>query len=407
MFIRPQALTTITLTVGLMFGFAGLAWSADDTIKIGVLTDLSGPTSDANGPGSVLAAKMAIADAGGKAGKFAVELVQADHQLKPDIASQIARRWYASEGVDIILDVPVSPIALAVQNIAKSENKIMITAGSGSSDFTGKFCSETTMQWVFDTYSLARGSARALVKSGNDTWFIIAQDNAFGAAMLRDIGAVVEENGGKIIGSVRHPPQTGSDLSSFLMQAQGSKAKVIALASGPPDNINSIKVSEEFKIAQGDKQKLVGLLFFLTDVHAIGLKAAQGLVVISGFYWDQSPEARAWAERFFKEHGRMPTEIQAGVYSSARHYLRAVAAAGSRDAKVVAAKMRELPVEDFFAKGGTLRKDGRLVYDLNLVQVKTPGESKGPWDIYKILDKIPGKDAFRPIEKSECPLFKN
>lgn len=378
---------------------------AAEKIKIGVLTDLSGPTSDATGPGSVTAAQMAVEDAGGRAAGFEIELVKADHQLKPDIGAQIARQWYNNENVDLIVDVPVSPIALAVQEVARSSGKIVITSGSGSSDFTGKFCSETGMQWVFDTYALARGSARSLVKDGKDTWFLIGQDNAFGSAVQRDLTELLTEAGGKVVGAVKHP-FASSDLSSFVLQAQASKAKVVALASGPPDNINAIKTANEFQLVQSGQQ-LVSMLFFLSDVRAIGLPTAKGLVFLTGFYWDLDDDTRAWSQRFFKIQGKMPTEIQAGVYSSVRHYLKAVDAAKTKEPKVLAAKMRELPVNDFFAHGGALRKDGRLVYDQYLMQVKTPAESKGPWDLYKVLAKVPGSEAFRPADKSACSLLKN
>jgi branched-chain amino acid transport system substrate-binding protein len=383
----------------------GVAFAAAVSLIFGVLTDLSGPVADAAGPGSVTAARMAIDDAGGRAGDFDVELVQGDHQLKPDIAVQVASKWYANDGVDLIVDVPVSPIALAVQEVARKAGKIVIVSGAGSSDFTGKFCSETGMMWVFDTYELVRGTTRALVKSGKDTWFLLGQDNAFGTAIQRDLAELLGEAGGKVVGIVKHP--WGSpDLSSFLLQAQASPAKVIALASGPPDNINAIKTASEFQIIQPGRQ-LVSLLFFLSDVRAIGLPTAQGLVFLTGFYWDRDDETRAWSQQFYAIQGKMPTEIQAGVYSSVRHYLKAVSAAKTKDAKAVAAKMRELPVDDFFARGGVVRKDGRLVYDQYLMEVKTPAESKGPWDLYKLVATVPGNDAFRPLEKSECPLVKN
>lgn len=392
----------VSLIAGVMV--AGAA-AATERLRIGVLTDLSGPVADAAGPGSVVAARMAIGDAGHEAGDYDIDLVQADHQLKPDIAVQVASRWYA-EGVDLIVDVPVSPIALAVQEVARKAGRMVIVSGAGSSDFTGRFCSDTGMMWVFDTYGLVRGTTRALVKGGMDSWFLLGQDNAFGTAIQRDLADVLAESGGKVVGSIRHP--WGSpDLSSFLLQAQASPAKVIALASGPPDNINAIKTASEFQVITPGRQ-LVSLLFFMSDVRAIGLPTAQGLVFLTGFYWDLDDETRAWSQRFFAIHGKMPTEIQAGVYSSVRHYLKAVGAAGTRDAHAVAAKMRELPVDDFFAHhGGVVRRDGRLVYDQFLMQVKTPAESKGSWDLYKVLARVPGAEAFRPLAQSECPQVRD
>lgn len=395
----------ISLMSGLVLGAEISCAYAADAITIGVLTDLSGPVSDAAGPGSVAAAQMAIDDAGGRAGDFDIKLVEADHQLKPDIAAQIASRWYTSENVDLIVDVPVSPIALAVQEVARKAGKMVIVSGAGSTDFTGKFCSETGMMWVFDSYGLVRGTTRTLVKSGKDSWFLLAQDNAFGAAVQRDLTVLLGAAGGTIAGTVRHP-WGATDLSSFLLQAQASTAKVIALASGPPDNINAIKTAHEFQVAESGQQ-LVGLLFFLSDVKAIGLQTAQGLMFMTGFYWDQDSETRAWAQRFYTIQGRMPTEIQAGVYSSVRHYLKAVGLVKTRDARIVAAKMRELPVNDFFAHGGTVRKDGRLVYDQYLMQVKAPSESTGPWDLYKVVARVPAAEAFRPLDQSECPLAQN
>lgn len=382
------------------------AAAAAEKLRIGVLTDLSGPVADAAGPGSVVAARMAIDDAGRQAGDYDIDLVQGDHQLKPDIAVQVASKWYGSDGVDVIVDVPVSPIALAVQEVARKAGKMVIVSGAGSSDFTGRFCSDTGMMWVFDTYGLVRGTSRALVRNGMDSWFLLGQDNAFGTAIQRDLADVLAEAGGRVVGTVKHP-WGSADLSSFLLQAQASPAKVIALASGPPDNINAIKTASEFQVISPGRQ-LVSLLFFMSDVRAIGLPTAQGLVFLTGFYWDLDDETRAWSQRFYALHGRMPTEIQAGVYSSVRHYLKAVGAAHGKDAHAVAAKMRELPVDDFFAHhGGVVRRDGRLVYDQFLMQVKTPAESTGPWDLYKVLARVPGAEAFRPLAQSECPLAKN
>src|SRR6266851_1473762 len=331
---------------------------SDDIVKIGVLTDLSGPASDATGQGSVLGAQMAVDDFGGSVAGKKIELVSANHQLKPDIGSAIARRWYETEQVDLILDVPLSAVGLAVQEVARASKKLFITHSTGATDFTGKFCSPYGMQWAFDTYALATGTAREVVKRGGDSWFFLTADYAFGHALERDASKVILESGGKIIGAVRHPFAT-PDLSSFVVQAQASKAKIIGLAAGPPDNTNAIKLGGEFGVFQGGQQ-MAGLLVLITDVHALGLKAAQGLVLTTAFYWDMDEATRAWSKRFYAKVNHMPTMWQAGVYSSVKHYLEAVKTAGTDDAIKVAAAMRAKPVEDVFARHGTLRPDGLM-----------------------------------------------
>ncbi len=374
---------------------------SDDVVKIGVLTDLSGPAATATGPGSVAAAEMAVADFGGTVLGKPIQVISADHQIKPDIAAGIARQWYDRDQVDLIVDVPVSAVGLAVQNVANDRKKLFITHSTGTADFHGKFCSPYTMQWVFDTHALAVGTAQEVVKRGGDTWFFLTADYAFGHALERDASQVITQNGGKVIGSVAHPFAT-PDLSSFILQAQASKAKIIGLASGPPDNVNAIKLGGEFGIFQGGQQ-MAGLLVLITDVHALGLKAAQGLLLTTSFYWDMDDKTREWSKRFFAKINRMPTMWQAGVYSSVMHYLKAVQAAGTDDPLKVAAKMRDMPVEDFFARNGHLRVDGLMVHDLILVQVKKPEDSKYPWDYYQILTHIPGDQAFGPPNPA-CPL---
>jgi branched-chain amino acid transport system substrate-binding protein len=374
---------------------------SDNVVRIGVLTDLSGPASDATGMGSVTAARMAIEDFGGKVIGVPIELLAADSQLKPDIGAGIARRWYDSDKVDLIVDVPVSAVGLAVQRVADEKQKLFITHSTGTADFHGKFCSPYTFQWVFDTRALAVGTAQEVVKHGGDTWFFLTADYAFGHALERDASRVIVANGGKVVGAVRHPFAT-HDLSSFILQAQASKAKIIGIASGPPDNVNAIKLGGEFGLFQHGQQ-MAGLLVLITDVHALGLKSAQGLYLTTSFYWDMDDQTRAWSKRFFAKLNKMPTMWQAGVYSSVMHYLQAVAASGTDDALKVAAKMRETPIEDFFARHGTLRPDGLMVHDLVLVQVKKPAESKYPWDYYTVVQTIPGAEAFPPPDPA-CAL---
>ena len=380
-----------------------MAQVSDDVVKIGVLTDMSGPASTPTGPGSVAAAEMAVADFGGNVLGKPIRVISADHQLKPDVAAGIAREWYDRDQVDLIVDVPVSAVGLAVQGVANEKKKLFITHSTGTADFHGKFCSPYTMQWVFDTHALAVGTAQEVVKRGGTSWFFLTADYAFGYSLEKDASDVIKANGGTVVGAVRHPFRT-PDLSSFILQAQASKAKIIGLASGPPDNVNAIKLGGEFGIFAGGQQ-MAGLLVLITDIDGLGLKTAQGLVLTTSFYWDMDDKTREWSKRFFAKMGRMPTMWQAGVYSSVMHYLKAVKAAGTDDPLKVAAKMRETPIEDFFSRNGKLRKDGLMVHDLILVQVKKPEESKYPWDYYQILAHIPGDQAFGPPNPA-CPLVK-
>jgi branched-chain amino acid transport system substrate-binding protein len=377
---------------------------SNDVVKIGVLTDLSGPAFDATGQGSVVAAEMAVEDFGGTVAGKPIRVISANHQLKADIGAGIARQWYDVDEVDLIADVPVSAVGLAVQEVSRQKEKLLITQSTGTTDFTGKFCSPYGMQWVFNTYALSTGTAREVVKRGGDSWFFMTADYAFGQSLEADAGKVVREAGGKVVGSVRHP-FVAPDLTSFVLQAQASKAKIIGLASGPPDNTNAIKIGGEFGLFQGGQQ-MAGLLVLITDIHALGLKAAQGLLLTTSFYWDMDEKTRDWSKRFFERRQRMPTMWQAGVYSSIIHYLNAIKATGTDKALTVAAKMRETPVEDFFSRHGKLRDDGLMIHDLYLVEVKKPAESKQPWDYYKILTTIPGEQAFGPPNPA-CSLIKN
>ena len=400
--------TVVRILVRLSFvvlaSFSADAQISDNVVKVGVLTDLSGPAATPTGTGSVVAAQMAADDFGGSVAGKPIVIVSADHQIKPDVGSAIARRWYDVEQVDVIVDVPVSAVGLAVQNVAKEKKKMLIVHSTGTADFHGKFCSPYTMQWVFDTRALAVGTAQEVVKRGGDTWFFLTADYAFGHSLEQQASEVIRANGGKVLGAVRHPFAT-PDLSSFILQAQTSKAKIIGIASGPPDNTNAIKLAGEFGVFQGGQQ-LAGLLVVITDIHALELQAAQGLILTTSFYWDMDEKTREWSKRFFAKQNRMPTMWQAGVYSSVMDYLKAIQKIGTDEPLKVAEQMRARPVEDFFSRNGRLRSDGLMVHDLVLVQVKKPEESHYPWDYYHVLTHIPGDQAFGPPDPA-CPIAKN
>jgi branched-chain amino acid transport system substrate-binding protein len=390
-------------------GFAGAAQAqtfTDGAIKIGVLNDQSGLYADLSGQGSVWAARKAVEDFGAAAKGMKVEVVFADHQNKPDIGSNIARQWFDRDGVDAIVDVPTSSVALAVNQIAREKNKVFLNSGAATSDLTGKACSPNTVHWTYDTVALANGTGKAIVSTGGKSWFFLTADYAFGHALERDTEAVVKANGGTVVGKVRHP-FPGTDFSSFLLQAQASKAQVIGLANAGGDTVNSIKQAAEFGITQGG-QNLAGLLVFLSDVHALGLRTAQGLIMTEAWYWDQNDNNRAFAKDFAAANrGNHPTMVQAGVYSAVMHYLKALEATkADGDGAAVVAKMKELPTEDRLFGKGTIRADGRKMHDMYLFEVKKPAESKGPWDYYKVRATIPAADAFLPLERSECPLVK-
>jgi branched-chain amino acid transport system substrate-binding protein len=392
------------LALGFSAGAAQAQYS-DNKVKIGILTDLSGTYSDLAGQGAIVAAQMAIEDFGGKVNGLPIELVSADHQNKADIASGIARKWYDNEGVDAIAELVTTAAAVAVREVAKEKGKIDLNSGAASTPLTNDKCSATGFHWTYDTYAMAVGTGDAVVKSGGKTWFFLTADYAFGHNLQAQTERVVLANGGKVLGSVRHP-FPNSDFSSFLLQAQSSGAQIIGLANAGADTINAIKQAKEFGITQGG-QKLAGLLVFITDVNSLGLDIAQGMVLTTGFYWDMDEATRAFAKRFGERmKGKMPSMVQAGTYSQVLHYLKAVAAAKTDEGIKVADKMRELPIQDFFAKNGKIRPDGRMVHDMYLAQVKAPSESKGPWDYYKILRTIPGDEAFQPLAQSTCPLVK-
>jgi branched-chain amino acid transport system substrate-binding protein len=394
------------LAVALFAAGPALAQISDGVVKIGVLTDMSSLYTDITGAGSVVAARIAVEDSGIEKRGYKVEIVSADHQNKPDVGSQIARQWYDTEKVDVIVDVPNSGVALAVNQITKDKGKAFLNSGAATSDLTGKACSPNTIHWTYDTWMLANGTSSAIVKTGGDTWFFLTADYAFGQAMERDAEAVVLKNGGKVVGKVRHPLNT-QDFSSFLLQAQASKAKIIGLANAGGDMVNSIKQAAEFGIVKGG-QNLAGLLVFITDIHSLGLNAAQGLIFTETFYWDMNDQTRAFAKRFAeRDKGIHPTMIHAGVYSSVLHYLKAVEALKSDEGTKVIAKMKELPTDDPLFGKGMIRADGRKIHPAYLFEVKKPSESKYPWDYYKLRATIPADQAFRPVAQGDCPLVKN
>jgi branched-chain amino acid transport system substrate-binding protein len=378
---------------------------ADTAVKIGVLNDRSGIYADLAGEGSVVAARMAVEDFKAADKGITVDIISADHQNKPDVASTIARQWYDQEGVDLIVDVPTSSAALAVSDITREKNKVFMNSGAGTADLTGSKCSPNTVHWTYDTWALANGTGSAMVENGGKTWFFLTADYAFGHALERDTAAVVKAAGGEVVGQVRHP-FPGTDFSSFLLQAQSSGAQVIGLANAGGDTINSIKQASEFGITQGG-QALAGLLVFLTDVHALGLQTAQGLMLTESFYWDLNDQTREWSKRFAEKHGgKMPTMVHAGVYASVLHYLKAVEATGGKDATAIMAKMKETPTDDPLFGKGQIRVDGRKIHNMYLFKVKKPEESKGPWDYYDLVSTIPADKAFRLLADGGCELVK-
>jgi len=378
------------------------AQTATGPVKIGVLGDLTSIYSSIGGKGLIDAARMAVEDFGGSVLGQKVELVYADTQNKADIASTKARQWFDTEGVDMVTDLPASGLALAVSKVGEEKKRIVMVTSAATSELTGKSCSPYTVHWTYDTYALARSTGAAVVKAGGDSWYFLSADYAFGQALEKDTSDVVRELGGKVVGGARHPVGT-ADFGSFVLQAQASKAKVVGLANGGQDTINSIKQAGQFGLGKGG-QKIAALLAFLTDVKAIGLPLAQGLMLTEAFYWDQTDATREWSQRFHKRNGAMPTMTQAGTYGAVLHYLNAVKASGSRDADKVMAQMRNTPINDFMTRNGKLRIDGRVVRDMHLYQVKSPAESKGEWDLYKVVGTVPGEMAFRPLAQSECRL---
>ena len=396
-----------TLAMAATAALTSAAQAEDLTVKIGVMSDMSGLYADLGGPGSVVAAKMAVADFNPAAHGLKVELVSADMQNKPDVGTSIARQWFDVDHVDMIVDVPNSGVALAVNEVAREKNKVFLVSGAASSDLTGPKCSPNTVHWTYDTWMLANGTGKALVKTGGDTWFFLTSDYAFGHALERDTTAVVLANGGRVLGAVAHPLNT-SDFSSFLLQAQASKAKIIGLANAGGDTINAIKQGAEFGITAGGQQ-FAGLLVFISDVNSLGLKTAQGLVLTATWYWDMTDANRAWTKRWQAERpGKFPTMVQAGVYSAVTHYLKAVAALKSAaDGKAVVAQMKAMPTDDPLFGNGSIRADGRNIHPAYLFEVKKPEESKYPGDVYKLRATIPAEEAFRPMKDDNCPMVTN
>jgi branched-chain amino acid transport system substrate-binding protein len=401
-------ISTLILGTALALATNGGALAQDKTVKVGVLTDNSGLYSDLGGAGSTLAAQMAIEDSGMAAKGWKIDLISADHQNKPDIATTIARQWIDVEKVDVLMDVLNSGVALAVNNVVKEKNSVMINSGAASSDLTNAQCTPNTVHWTYDTYMLAHSTGAALVKAGGDTWYFLTADYAFGAALERDTTAVVLASGGKVVGGVKHPLNS-SDFSSFLLQAQASKAKIIGMANAGGDTTNTIKQAAEFGIVSGG-QKLAGLLLFISDVHSLGLNVAQGLNLSSTFYWDMNDQTRAFSKRFSDrmKTKAMPTMVQAGVYAGLLHYFKALEALGGNphDGAKVVAKMKEIPTDDTLFGKGSIQPNGRALHPAYLFEVKKPSESKGPWDYYKLIGTTPGDQAFRPLSESACPLLK-
>jgi branched-chain amino acid transport system substrate-binding protein len=399
-----QLAAAVSAALAASFAPAVQAQISDNVVRIGVLTDLSGVYSDVAGKGTVIATQMAIDDflAKEKPG-FKIDMVAADHQNKGDIAANKAREWFERGGVDVVSELVTTSVALAVQKIAKEKNRIALVSGAASTRVTNEDCNDVTVHWTYDTYAVANGTAKAVTQGGGKKWFLLTADYAFGHSLEKDAMAVVKANGGEVLGSVRHP-FPGSDFSSYLLKAQASGAQIIGLANAGGDTINAIKQAAEFGITP--KQQLAGLLMFITDVHSLGLKSTQSMYLTEGFYWNLNDETRAWSKRFFDQHKRMPTMVQAGQYSSVWHYLKAVKAINSDDTTQVMAQMKKTPVNDFFAKNGTIRADGRMVHDMYLLQVKKPAESTMPWDYYNVRATIPAAEAFQPLSASTCPLIK-
>ncbi|MFI4980675.1 MAG: ABC transporter substrate-binding protein [Nevskiales bacterium] len=404
---KPLAVAAAALVAGLALPAAAQQGDkiSDGVVKIGLILDMSSLYSDITGEGSVTAARMAIEDFGGKVLGKPIELVYADHQNKADIAANKAREWFDKDKVDAIMDVAASATALAVVEVAKQKNRITVFNGPGSTRLTNESCSPVTVHYTYDTFALANGTGKAVVKQGGDTWYFLTADYAFGHSLEKDTSDVVKAEGGKVLGHSLHPINA-SDMSSFVLQAQASGAKIIGLANAGGDTISSIKTAAEFGVTKGGKQKLAGLLVYINDIHSLGLKLTQGLLLTEAFYWDLNDESRKWSRRFFERMKKMPNMSQAGVYSSTMHYLKAVKAAGTDETGAVMKKMREMPINDFFAKNGRIREDGRMVHDMYLFEVKAQQESKSPWDYYKLRATIPADQAFQPLSKSTCPLVK-
>ncbi|MEK0363045.1 MULTISPECIES: ABC transporter substrate-binding protein [unclassified Pseudomonas] len=394
--------TAAAVLVSSMIAGAAQAEISNDEIRIGYLADMSGTYRDLSGPGGLEALKMAIEDFGGSVDGKKIVTFNADDLNKPDVGANTVRQWIDERNVDMVTGMVASSVVLAASKVVEQGGKLALISGAAASSITNEFCSPNHIHWTYDTFALANGTANAVLKDGGKSWFILTADYAFGHAMETDIKKVVEAEGGSVVGTVRHPFPS-SDFSSYILQAQGSGADVIALANAGADTVNSLKTASEFGVTQSG-QRLAGMVVFLNDIHAMGLEVTQGLMLTTGWYWDMNEETRAWAKRYEERMGSMPTMVHAGIYSATTHYLNAVKETGSDDTETVRAQMAKTPVNDMFAKNGTIREDGRMVHDMYLVQVKTPAESKGEWDLYKIVSTIPGDVAFRPLSESQCKL---
>lgn len=395
---------SIAVAAGLLSSTAQAAIS-DDEIRIGYLADMSGTYRDLSGPGGLEALKMAVEDFGSQVNGKKIVIFNADDLNKPDVGANTVRQWIDEKNVDVVTGLVATSVVMAVNKIVEQENKLALISGSASSSLTNEYCSPNHIHWVYDTYALSNGTARAVLQEGGKDWFLLAADYAFGHALEGDLTKVIEAEGGKVVGKVRHPFPS-NDFSSYILQAQGSGADVVALANAGADLVNALQTASQFGLTQSG-QKLAGMVVFLNDVHSMGLEVTQGLMLTTGWYWDMNDETREWAQRYHKRMDRMPTMAQAGVYSSTLHYLNAVKETDSDDSQVVRAKMIETPINDMFAKNGVLREDGRMVHDMYLAQVKTPAESTSEWDLYKILRTIPADQAYRPLAESQCKLIKN
>ncbi|SFU83224.1 ABC transporter substrate-binding protein [Halomonas korlensis] len=403
-FNRNTLVSSIALTATLM-ATGAQAQMSDNAVRIGYLADMSGTYRDLAGPGGLEALQMAVEDFGGEVNGAPIEVSSADDRNSADVGANTVREWFDTQNVDLVAGLVASSVVIAATKVIEDNNGLGIVSGSAASSITNEHCTPNHIHWVYDTYPLANGTAKAVVEQGGDTWFMLTADYAFGHALEADVTRVVEDNGGEIVGTIRHPFPT-SDFSSYILQAQGSGAKIIGLANAGADTVNAISTASQFGVVQGGQQ-LAGLLIFLNDVHAMGLEDTQGLLLTTGWYWDMDDQSREWAERYFERTERMPTMVQAGIYSSTMHYLETVAEEGTDDPETIRAAMAERPVEDFFSRNGRIREDGRMVHDMYLARVKSPEESTGEWDVYEILSTIPAEEAFRPLAESQCELVTN
>ncbi|MDN3523397.1 ABC transporter substrate-binding protein [Halomonas ramblicola] len=404
-FDRKTLASSIALAAATLMAGGAQAQMSDDAVRIGYLADMSGTYRDLAGPGGLEALEMAVEDFGGEVNGTPIEIFSADDRNSADVGANTVRGWIDEENVDLVAGLVASSVTIAVTKVLEANDGLGIVSGSAASSITDEHCTPNHIHWVYDTYPLANGTAKAVVEQGGDSWFMLTADYAFGHALEGDVTRVVEENGGEIVGGVHHPFPT-SDFSSYILQAQGSGAKIVGLANAGSDTVNAITTASQFGLTQSGQQ-LAGLLIFLNDVHAMGLEATQGLLLTTGWYWDMDDQAREWAERYFERVGRMPTMVQAGIYSSTTHYLNAVAEQGTDDPEAIRAAMAEAPIEDFFARNGRIREDGRMVHDMYLAQVKSPEASEGEWDVYEILSTIPAEEAYRPLAESQCKLVNN